>query len=403
MKHSLLHSIAFVGLLTLPMLQMATGLVPERGLGGVEDPPPAIEWSSEAWHEGRLQTTATQQFEANLGLRGWMIRIENQLREWLFATTKLPVTRGPTGWLFHSEYMPSGDLADDVRQRELILRMHNLRRLQTALEAHGVTVVWVLSPSKNRLYPEHLPANQRAFLRDATLPSHYEFVAPFLAESGLRCIDGPALFRQWKDEGRDFPLFTRGGAHWPAYAAAEVTRVLLDRLRADGVPAKAITVSPGGFSDTPQRMENDLGAMANLFDEERYFDPTPVPKITVREDAGGRPIRVLAEGTSFTWHVLDQLCQEEVAVPLSFLYYLYARHDYVDGKKLPKRKQAWEINADLRDELLGYDVILFEINERMMHSLGHGMIEAALMLLGKAPATKLTDEMRDYMRRHGRR
>jgi hypothetical protein len=403
MKRRLLHSIAFVGVLSLPLLQALTGLVPERKLGGVEEPPPPLEASVAAWHDGRLQAAMGGWFESHLGLRGWMIRVDNQLREWLFGETRRPVVRGSDGWLFAGDYLPGCDLAVDEKQKALLLRVRNLSRMQALLAEHGVQVMLVVSPSKTRLFAEHLPADQQAVVRDTTLPTYYEFVAPFLRASGVVWIDGPSRFRQWRQEGRAFPLFARGGAHWSAYASAETARLLLDRLRAEGVPARSCTIHVDGYSERPQGMENDLAAMANVFDELRYFEPTPIPRIEVQDGDTGRPLRILAEGTSFGWGLMDMLSQHDIAVPLSYLYYLYTRHDYIDGVKQPKRAKAWQASGDLRQELLDNDVILFEINERMLPAIGHGMIEAALLLFGQVPQTEVDDGMRDYMRRHGRR
>lgn len=401
----LVHCIAFVGILCAPALQSLTGIAPRRPLGGVERPvPPTPPVTLASWHDGTLQAAVLAGFDRGLGLRDWIVRTDDQLRYWLSGTTKGDVTCGRDGWLHHTSYLPACDQADAATQRLLLMNLANLRRLQEVLDRRGVLLMLLLSPNKSRLFPERLPALHRR-IAAAPVPSHHEFVAEYLRESGLHCLDAHALFGRWKADGVDFPLFPRGGAHWSAFACAKVAALLLDELDRCGVDVRNLDVANGGASDGPQAGEDDLVAMANLLDERPWSESTPVPIVAVRAGDESGPIRLLVEGTSFVAQILDVLNAHRIASPMTFLSYLTTRHDYAHGVETGQGPTGWDRRdlQKLRDEVLANQVVLVEINEMMLPMLGHGMVEGLLLLFGEPVLQELTPDLEAYRARNAAR
>lgn len=400
MNRPFVHCCAFVLVLCLPGLQMAIGALPGWPLGGVErqEPPtPVAGWQS--WHDGTLQEHWRRRFTQQLGLRDWLVRTDNQIRMWLLGECKGDVTSGRDGWLFATEYLPGADLATEVEQRRLLLALANLQRVQALLEARGVTLMLLVSPNKCRLVPEQLPERSRQVVADGS-PTLYEFARDWLDAHGVRWFDAHRRFAGWRREGVDFPLFTRGGAHWSAFAAARIAAELVDSLRAAGVPMRGLDVQRGELRVRAGADELDLVEMANLLDERPWHQPTPVPVVRPRDGDATPPIRLLVEGTSFCWAVLPHLAATAAASPLTFQYYLRRRHEWLDGRAQPSTPTAWSADdlPALLAELLSYRVIVIEINELRLPGMGHGLLEGLLMLFGEQPLAEPTPALVDWQR-----
>ena len=400
MTRPFVHCCAFVLVLCLPMLQRLTGGLPSWPLGGVERPePPTPVPGWQSWHDGTLQEHWRRLFTQQLGLRDWLVRADNQIRMWLLGECKGDVTSGRDGWLYATEYLPGADLATDGEQRRLLLALGNLRRVQTLLEERGVTLLLLVSPNKCRLVPEHLPERARQVVADGA-PTLYEFARDWLDAHGARWFDAHRRFADWQRDGVDFPLFTRGGAHWSAFAAATIAAELVETLRTAGVAIRALDVQRGELRVRAGADELDLVGMANLLDERPWHQPTPVPIVRPRAGDTTPPIRLLVEGTSFCWAVLPHLAETAAASPLTFQYYLKRRHEWLDGRAQPSVPTSWSPDnlPALLAELLSYRVIVIEINELRLPGMGHGMLEGLLMLCGEQPPAEPTPAMAAWQR-----
>jgi hypothetical protein len=132
-------SVAFVATLCLPLLQTATGALPNAGLGGVVKPLAPLDPSLAAWNEGSLQHAIEDRVRRNLGLRDWMIRADNELRMQAFVSAKRPILANEDGWLLEEGYLPTKILARESGiVDELLTRACNLRRLQDVRIQRGL-------------------------------------------------------------------------------------------------------------------------------------------------------------------------------------------------------------------------------------------------------------------------
>src|SRR5262245_31102265 len=88
-------SILAMVLLSLPAIQSTTGFAPVRGLGGVESAPRDVEGLTlRSWSSGSYQQSLEDQLSHHLGLRDWIVRLDNEIRWRVFGSTKRPVVPG---------------------------------------------------------------------------------------------------------------------------------------------------------------------------------------------------------------------------------------------------------------------------------------------------------------------
>jgi hypothetical protein len=386
------NAAAFVIALWLPGLQLCTGMLPCWPLGGVEAlPPEPAPRSFAAWDSGRLQAEAEWHATHDLGLRDWMIRIDNQLAWSLFGVLKKPVIRGSDGWLYFEDWLPDRDLLLPEFHPRALLRVANLQLLQRVLDEHGVRLCTVIAPGKARLYPEHLPAGQRA-VASSGVPDAYGVFRAAATGAGLRLCDFQEVFAGWKTADPDEPLFTRLGIHWSVHAGARAAAWLLDAIgRSTDLAVPGLEVTGTTRQRGAPGRDADLLRMANLLDERSWRDDTWTITLAPRAGHTGRPLRLLVVGTSFSWNLVEPLSRYGAAEPLTFLYYYKTRYEYAAGEAQPKQPVD-AFRAALREQLLRYDVVLLENHSLSLLVMGFDFVEEALRAFGETPLTAAPPE-----------
>ncbi|MEZ5962678.1 MAG: hypothetical protein R3F56_02415 [Planctomycetota bacterium] len=384
--------IVFVSLLWLPTLQGYTGLVQTEKLGGVEEPAEAVALSWTTWSDGSWQASYEHRFDHRLGLRDWMVRLDNEARLRAFGVAKRPVLRGPGDWLVEEGYLPSTAL---VRLRgeaaRLLATCAQLRVLQEVLASRGIALTVLISPNKVFTVPERLPAAQAMALAAlAGRPKQYDVFLRGLRATGVRVVDCVAFARHLvaTEPPAMPPMFVASGIHWTNYGAARCAIHLLDELeRTAGLDVRNLAVAaidPGA----PDGGEMDMAHLANVVDTTRWRTPLGQPVVALRPGDQGRTVAMLMVGTSFLWGLTSTLKLHAVADPLSVYYYDRTRTDFVGGDSRPPISLERTADEVLR-ELPRYDVVVIEASEGALLDLGNGFIERVLRAFDVEPDSTL--------------
>ncbi|MCY2957560.1 MAG: hypothetical protein NT107_11030 [Planctomycetota bacterium] len=405
-KSELFGCTACVGLLFLPLLQWATSFAPQGSLAGVVSPTkPMPPLNLGNWNSGEIQEIAEQRISQQIGLRAWMIRLDNELRYRAFSSAKPLIIVGAGDFFFGPGYLPSKAVLHSFDPAKILTKLYNLLLLQEELDRHGITLLLCISPNKAVVYPEHLPIDQ-AWINEATKanPNKLELAAKAIALTKIRCVNFSQLFSEWRktDPANTPPLFKQGGIHWSNYGSARAAVVLLDQLQQmSGLDIANLDLVGTATSDTPIDDEQDVALLANLLITPTAHQPSEQPILQLRPGDQGAPAKILFIGTSFTWGLTRALSKIYASGSFAVWYYFKSDYQFNNGTRMasvPLSGQA----SDVPSRLEPYRFVIIEINEAAIAEMGQGFIEAALIGYGITPATTvpatLIDQILDYKR-----
>lgn len=359
---------AYLALAAAPVVAMVAGLRDWPLRGVVSEAPSPRASLAAAWSED-LQRDLTTWFERHLGLRGWMIALDNTAlaRGFGEARADARVVFGDDGVLFERDDVAFLTKLDGVPTRTIAARADQLATLQRAWAARGVALVPVVIPSKTTLYRDAVPAAWRRARPDApTTDAVYPAIARALDARGVRWIDSLTLFRA-EPRARVWGPFAR---HWSAWGAMLVIQRVLATARAlTGAPAIDFACTPTTRAITLRDDDLDLLALANTLGARPHSAPgaacAPPPSNTPRPS-------VVLIGSSFMWQLayaiedsrrfgrtdVDYYDAELVGIPEA----RYGRRPYLAGDA------AW------RDAFLGRDVVIVEIFETYLGDDGSRIV-----------------------------
>jgi hypothetical protein len=386
-----LPPVAFVAVLSLPLAQQQFGFAPVIGLGGVVDQGPSeVPVTLASWHGGDLQAGIERRIDQQLGLRDWMVRIDNQLKFSLFGVTKRPVVGGPGGWLVEDGYLTSRTHLWGQQGAQILFLAFQFLQAQAVLREHGVTLLLLVSPSKAETLPEHLPLAYR-LVDAANHRRHLDLLRGVFERVALNHLDAQALCEQWRDQEPEFPVFPRAGTHWSRIAASRVAVRLLDELeRLAGVDLVNLDLGPSAMGKGPGPSEDDMAVLANLLDRTALADPMPIPNPQRRPGDAGTPPSVLLVSSSFAWLLADAICDPAVTSRLTLFYYFKSAYDWIDGKRGEKRPIDFD-PAALRAEILRHRFVVVECNAARIPELGFGFPAAVVELFGPPAAGSMPE------------
>lgn len=359
--------VLFAAVLVAPVVQMLTGIVPKVGLSGVEPPGPPISKMLNFWgfKSGELARRVERQFGRELGLRGVLVRTDNELNYRVFGAMSGNRFVGKDDTLFTVGYSPGRDWVAPTDDAVIGRLVESLAAGQKAFRVAGLTLLPLVSPIKTRFAADLLPDDVR---RVAELDERRQ-IDEFREQAeaaGLLYLDGPKLFDDLRPRARA-PLFPRGGVHWSNYGAAEVLVEMVRILdvvdeRWDFVALEITRVEP---RNKPRPPDDDLAQLSNVWSTDRFFGESFEPTLRWVEGSGGRRPRVLFIGTSFTWQLATQASFRDVEV------YYYNRTRFTVQNRKRRREGPVPNQADpaFLDELTRFDLVVLEAPEHALRSM----------------------------------
>jgi hypothetical protein len=270
-----IFALVFAAVLFAPLLQMATRLVPEpaveerRKQGSIDAPLGRL-----AAMDTRLSVDFDGWFDDHFGFRSVLIRLKNEIDYQVFATSK-KIIIGRQGWLFDKEFFDgvaadAGGTALDrqVLDRQVLVQqvLEALRGLRNCLAKRGITLVFVLSPTKSSVYPQFLPAKPpfdpppRLARRLAGALDH---------EPGLVFIDAEQILLQHPNE----ILFYKTDVHMNLKASSYVYRAMVAEI-ARAIGKQIPPLAPESWSVMPEHGDEER-ILAKFLSVDDIFYATP--------------------------------------------------------------------------------------------------------------------------------
>ena len=377
-RPQLLLILGFVGFLWLVGLDTFLPVLPGgRNLRGAITPPPRLTWDWAALRSGETFRAIDTWFNANVGLRNWWVRLDNQISYSLFGETqKRPegthVVAGRDDWLFEHHYITYAVKPGTMPEADMRTALARIRRVQDKLAARGLPFLLVVAPSKVETYPDKVPDVYWGGRDPAQVLTNFERARPLFAEYGINFYDGPARFQEWQQTMPD-NLFTRSGTHWSYYAVQHVLRDLRDRLNPvmrHPLPEFRLQALR---SRPPLGTDEDLLALMNLLIDTPYRHPSPYPEFVEQQSVPPEKLpRILWIHDSFGWALIDLLYPANAARPSESLYYFQNAYAIPGVVKIKRdlAKTDWE--TYLRD----YDAVVMVWTEIAFEFMGWGFFEA---------------------------
>jgi hypothetical protein len=346
-------------------------------LKGSTTPPPPPEWSPTALRSGATVRALTAWVDANIGLRSFWVRLDNQIDYSLFRQTAqrgdgTRLVLGAGDWLYERQYVEYATNKSILSPEECARRTERMRRVEAKLARRGIPLLYVIAPSKASVYPEHIPAEFFREKKPEQIVTSWELGRNYLPNSGVSYIDGPALYAGWKKEGVP-NLFARSGTHWSYVSALRIW----DEIRASLNPRLTHPIPPLQFaplqSRRPQNNDRDLLDLANLLVSWPYEHPLPKPTMIPQKGIKTADLpRILWVHDSFGWVLIEELYESNSARPSNSLYY-FATEMKIPGGVATDRKIA---EIDWPTYLRDYDAIVLVWTEIAYEFDSCGFFEA---------------------------
>ncbi|HEY6001036.1 MAG TPA: hypothetical protein VI078_17265 [bacterium] len=378
----------FLGLLGLLFVHQRARLVPRMGLAGEEVPVQLAPLTPRSWWSGQFQESWDRWVSRRLRLRGWLVRLDNQVGMTLFGqppTNGTLIVLGRDGTLLEKAYVDEYNRPRHLTPEHVAEMAARARRLDELLRGRGSRLIVVLAPGKAEMYPELLPPRLVVPGRQRRR-SMYQQVAPALRRSGVALLDVPVILR--RERKRDgTPLYAKGGTHWNHYANALLAGRLLALLEREE-PGRFVQLAVSGSrtDGTVWATDNDLGELLNLFWPNPWPGPQTHPVFERRQEGGARP-RLRFTGDSFALQFLNFMTAERLIEPGESLDYFRRRIRFPGPIVEPLERGSF----DAARELAGTDAVVLVMSDCNIGHFGFGFVEAAIAGLERAaPSSQST-------------
>lgn len=367
-----------MAMLFLPILQQQFGMFEMKGLDGavveVEEPP----LSYQSYKDGTYQRQLDSYIAAHFGFHEPIIRLYNQYLLLFRKTYAADVVIGKDRWLYgknsvldhygqlSSRYAESNETLEQNLRKNLL----RLKSVQNKLEQRGTYLFVLICPSKDEVYPEHLPKYGPYVKCDGLRAIDYYPKA--FVENGINFVDMCAWFQQIKDTA-SYPLFPKYGMHWSNIACAHASDSLIRYMEyLTGINAPNIKIG-SMYPDATRQPDSDLEQNLNLawgivpVEQNYYADIEVIP------DSSAQRLRLITMGDSFFWNMCYTLPMDDIFE--TYHYWYYFNTIFND----PNHNNVSQIN--LIEELDKADVVMISLSATQLYDISHGFLSQALLLL----------------------
>lgn len=364
-------------LLFAPILQQRFHLFNVKKLEGatevVEMPKLSFKGYQEQTYQAQLEKYASQHF----GFHESVTRLYNQYL-WNYRKTYAhDVTVGKDKWLYgkmsvldhyrqHSySYADNNEALIEKFEKDL----ERLKRVQQLLDERGTKLFVLICPSKDIVYPEHLPENGNFVMGDGLRA--IEYYPKAFAENGINYLDMCDWFVKIKDTV-SYPLFPKTGMHWSNIACVHASDTLIrymERLTGKNMPNLQIG-SP--YQHEPYAPDDDLERSMNLLcrikPNQYYYAP-----VSLVPDSTAQKLNLIAIGDSFFWNLCYTLPMDDLFE--TYRYWYYFSSVFFD----PEHTNVSQL--DLVEELDRADVVMISLSATQLYEINHNFLSQALFKL----------------------
>lgn len=364
------------------MIQQTTHWLDFEKLKGVEVPKPMPELTFKSYADGSFQNGTEEYLKQNFGFREPILRSYNQYLWDCYKKTYVPrgiLVQGKDGWLYEPwavndyyqvQYLLHAGNAEEMT-RQLAAEAKRIYQLQRILEQYGSHLFVCIVPSKDMVYPEHLPDQPVTKLTSDQKMSARFFCAEEYERLGVNCLNLEQYFLKVKDTA-DFMLFPQTGTHWTKYGALFAADTLIRYMEhLGGINMQNLVIGSRTLKD-PEPADMDLEELLNL------VHPLPKPQLyyatanTDNDSTAVKP-RMLVVGDSFWWNIVYQTPMQKIFS--RYPYWYYNSSIFYD----PPRQWVKEVN--LVDELLNTDFVVLFYSTTQLYKFNNGFTKQALFAL----------------------
>lgn len=356
-------------LLSLPIIQQAIHLWPEGKLNGAVSNAPDTTFSIDGWLQGRYQEEKEKYLNDNMGLRPYLVRVNNEIDYRLFTKVhEHDVVVGKEHCLYEKGYIDAYwglDYPGIDKIREQAIK---LKRIQDTLEHLGKELIMIHAPSKAWFYPEYFPDNMKCAQGAHTMYKDYIRLEDSL---GIHMIDFNAWFLKMKDTSKNL-LMSKQGIHWTMYggmlAGDSMIRYIqrLTKIKQPDMVFDKLTYSDSHATDA------DIAQGLNLLfpiTKETYT----YADVHYTSGPGIKKLNAIYIGDSFVWTLLYDYIPHNFNKDWDYWYYFGDVWYRRDGKEGSTGISEYDWKAALSRT----DIVVMLFTDVNLVNLGCGFVDRA--------------------------
>jgi hypothetical protein len=170
------------------------------------------------------------------GFREQFIKLNNSIHYYLFDDILSPqITVGENGYIYfnsHSKAYPNSIFrrvcdVDKINSNRILHSINTMRRFSDMLAKRGIKFVYILAPTKSRIYPEYLPDYIRRWCDRDMRTRIDRMVDDLRMQHGVKVYYPLEEFRSWKDL---YPVYHKAQFHWYGETTYRVSRAVLSEM-----------------------------------------------------------------------------------------------------------------------------------------------------------------------------
>jgi len=364
-----LFAVLFICLF-VPLLVKSLNLVNEQPLGGVTYKIDKPILTDSTWFNGEFQILAERYINENIGLRGTVIRINNQIDFTFYKKTGAEkVVIGKDNYLYENNYIDAYLGTDYIGDEKINSLSNQAKKCEEILEDMSIKLLFVFAPGKASFYPEYITENYPK-LEKSTKTNYKEFKKS-LQSNNLNYIDFNSWFINMKDTST-YPLFPKAGIHWSYYGMYLCADSLIKKVEKDiNKDLPELSLENLEISSEQRHTEYDLGNLMNLYYPIKTYD-LAYPSYSYNKEGKYRP-NVLVVGDSFYWNMYYSGIPGNVFNGLNFFY--YNSKYFNDGTDKYKAEIK---NLDFLEEISKYEYIIILQTDGGLNNFGFGFFNKLL-------------------------
>jgi len=319
--------VLFAVTVLLPLFAQITGIPRDRRLGGfryrIREFP---AWTFKSWRRGIFASTTDAWIAEHVGLRGWMVSLDRQLRYELFGQMeptprrKRSLVLGTPPHLHENLLMIDARRPAQVEPAVMDAFAARLARTRELLNEQGIAFLVVIAPNKVLLYPDTLPAWARRTLNDDD--TDYQEFARALQRHGVPHLNTMELFKKLAPTHRD--LVPPHGIHWSHRGAWIAWQHTIPLLNEQGIlPPLPVPATLDLVYDKPSSMNDELRGQLNCFTSP-YHAPVPsaYPVAEPLPEGFEPVIEALIVGDSFAFTYIDAMARSRLCNTMQLWFYM---------------------------------------------------------------------------------
>lgn len=347
-------------------------------LSGVTNTHEVVEANLSTLGDGTYQTYLNDCWETKFPGKKFLLRIRNQLLYSVFGVSpNSNVVIGKDNYLYEPGYIYWEIQAFPPSSEEYFDTLGaNLAKLKNYLEENDKELYIFITPSKAHFCREYIPERLKYLNREGQYTcTNYKRLLEVLAENNIPYFDSVAFIEQNLDTGiLKSPVFYKSGIHWNHTWGQTCAAEFLNYINMCSKYDLASVNIKETISEEPIAPDTDLYSSLNLLAAAKEQWYSTVFSI---ENQGNDHPNVFLRGGSFMGQSLNSLLRGDIfGENVHFENNYYYTDNYTSSKVLSSFTAYDEIDLDL---LVGQtDILILEVNEGAIYTMGWGFIEYLL-------------------------